>query len=1808
MKKILLTITAIFFATFSFSQVITRAISSSGGNYSSSAAYSFSSTIGEPIISTLTGTGFVFTQGFQQSFTNTTAPTAIAKDITVELDKNGNATITAAQIDNGSSDDSGDVTLSLDKTDFSCDDVAADITSNNYSIDFDGVNDWIDATGNGGAKASAASLGLPVSEITLEVYVNVKTFGIWKSMVGFLQDNGSFERGWDLETRNDNRFGFALNSVGGGGSLTYMETTNQFNLDQWYHIAGTYDGTTMKIYVDGVLENTSTAENGDIFYADSWLALGMYKDDDEANSIVSGMDEVRIFDYAKTQAEIQATMSSTLSGTETGLVAYYPFEDGPGSSTVSDLSGNGHNGILTNMDPATDWHTGSTASGRGTLVTMTATDANGNTSTATAIVTVEDNIAPTITLEGDASITHDAYTDYTDAGVTYADSCSATLVTTDDIDINTPGTYAVTYTATDESGNETIATRTVIVQDTTPPIAIAKDITVQLNASGNATITPADIDNGSSDASGDVTLQFGVSGTLNGTAFEGGDVLLQAPSGSIINGITFASYGAPNGTADNYTIGSCNANNSLTIVESYALGQNTVTIPASNGVFGDPCPGISKRLYITATYAAEGESEKSFDCSNLGTNTVTLTVTDDNENVSTATAIVTVEDNIDPTITLNGSATMDIVVGNSFADPGATAEDNCSATVTITGTLDVNTVASYVLYYKAIDSSGNESSTITRTVNIVDTTKPVITLTGSSLKTIEVGVSYSDLGATASDNYDGDISEDIVTVSNVDASIVAVYTVTYNVTDANLNTADQVTRTVNVVDTIDPVLTVTNTSVNSDASVCGATILSFGATSADASGSPTITFSIAEGTVFVIGTTLVTATATDSNGNSVSEGFNVTVIDTEDPKITLNGDASITHDAYTDYTDAGVTYADNCSATLVTTDDIDTDIPATYTVTYTATDESGNETIATRTVIVQDTAPPIAIVKDITVQLDASGKASISTTDIDNGSSDDSGDVTLSLDTTDFSCDDLGGTSTAITPTLLGTESQNTHSHAGGYNPNTNEFWYPAWQGPTVNVYDENHQFLRTFNSGQPSIMQLWMDSDSDTDYYVADWYSTFTRVDKNGQKVWSYTSTNGRDASGISTDNNFAYLLSSKGDKIEVVNKNTGVFVKVITLPGTVTIHGGLVIANNRIYIAGIAENWSTNPNNQRYVHQLDMDGTYISSTSTNGVTPYNTAFDGETMWVSANNNSITGIKISEGNAYGAGAGVPVILTVTDATGNVSSATATVTLEDNIAPTITLNGDASITHDAYTDYTDAGVTYADNCSATLVTTDDIDTDIPATYTVTYTATDESGNETIATRTVTVQDTTPPTAIAQDITVQLDASGKASISTTDIDNGSLDDSGDVTLSLDTTDFSCDDLGGTSTAITPTFIGTESQNTHSKGGGYNPNTNEFWYPQWSGRTVNVYDANHQFLRTFDSGQSTMMQLWMDTDSETDYYTANYSHRTYTRIDENGQKVWSYKITNGNNPGGISTDATYAYLLADGGNKIEVVDKNTGVFVKYITLPGSIYHWGGLVIANNRIYIGGNAQSWSTNPSNHQYVHQLDMDGTYISSTSTNGVTPYNTAFDGETMWVSGNSNSITGIKISEGNAYGAGAGVPVILTVTDATGNVSSATSTVTLEDNIAPTITLEGDGTITILVGDVFTDLGATASDNCSAKVVATGTVDNADVGSYILSYKAVDGSDNESAAVIRTVEVVDTTIPVLTLTGLNPQTIEVGAAYTELGATATDNYDDDTALTSFIDVDISNVNLSLVGTYTVTYNVTDANSNAAEQVERTIE
>jgi hypothetical protein len=87
-----------------------------------------------------------------------------------------------------------------------------------------------------------------------------------------------------------------------------------------------------------------------------------------------------------------------------------------------------------------------------------------------------------------------------------------------------------------------------------------------------------------------------------GTANENGTVVMSAPAGMVFKSVEFASYGTPTGTCGAFVLGACHATNSVSIVSGYLIGYGgTINIPATNSLFGDPCGGTGKRLYIQAT-------------------------------------------------------------------------------------------------------------------------------------------------------------------------------------------------------------------------------------------------------------------------------------------------------------------------------------------------------------------------------------------------------------------------------------------------------------------------------------------------------------------------------------------------------------------------------------------------------------------------------------------------------------------------------------------------------------------------------------------------------------------------------------------------------------------------------------------------------------------------------------------------------------------------------------------------------------------------------------------------------------------------------------------------------------------------------------------------------------------------------------------------------------------------------------------------------------------------------------------------------
>lgn len=174
--------------------------------------------------------------------------------------------------------------------------------------------------------------------------------------------------------------------------------------------------------------------------------------------------------------------------------------------------------------------------------------------------------------------------------------------------------------------------------------------------------------------------------------------------------------------------------------------------------------------------------------------------------------IIITQDMTPPVIMLKGFEPTLTELSYPYIDSGASAIDavdgDVSANLVITSNVNINKVGKYEVKYNVKDSKGNMANEEIRTVFVTpDKTKPVITLKGSNPMIMGVFGKYLEPGATAVDNIDGDVTANIVIQNLIDSSRVDTFSVNYTVYDKNGNFSDPVTRTVYVVDTIPPVIT-----------------------------------------------------------------------------------------------------------------------------------------------------------------------------------------------------------------------------------------------------------------------------------------------------------------------------------------------------------------------------------------------------------------------------------------------------------------------------------------------------------------------------------------------------------------------------------------------------------------------------------------------------------------------------------------------------------------------------------------------------------------------------------------------------------------------------------------------------------------------------------------------------------------------------------------------------------------------------------------------------------------------------------------
>ncbi len=157
-------------------------------------------------------------------------------------------------------------------------------------------------------------------------------------------------------------------------------------------------------------------------------------------------------------------------------------------------------------------------------------------------------------------------------------------------------------------------------------------------------------------------------------------------------------------------------------------------------------------------------------------------------------------ENAIPTISLIGEQSLTIALNDEYTDQGATATRNdadITDSVVKEGEVDTATPGEYKIKYKAYSENKSNSAEIERTVVVKDETSPTIELKGKKEVTVYVGNKYTDEGCTATDNFDGDITDKVSVTGEVNTDKEGQYEIKYTVEDSSKNIAEA-TRKVTV--------------------------------------------------------------------------------------------------------------------------------------------------------------------------------------------------------------------------------------------------------------------------------------------------------------------------------------------------------------------------------------------------------------------------------------------------------------------------------------------------------------------------------------------------------------------------------------------------------------------------------------------------------------------------------------------------------------------------------------------------------------------------------------------------------------------------------------------------------------------------------------------------------------------------------------------------------------------------------------------------------------------------------------------------
>ena len=200
--------------------------------------------------------------------------------------------------------------------------------ADNYSLSFDGVDDYGSVPSN-----SVYTVG---NNYTIEAWINSSSGGLQSLIQGW------YGFGFQIYLEASGTIHFVLREPNGNG--VGFSSTTQIADGNWHHIAAVLNEENVSVFVDGSLETEGTFDNTVTGNGSEDLSFGHSP---WASEYYSGLlDEIRIWNQALAQEQIQAHMNTPLSGDENGLVGYWNFNEGTGI-TLTDQTSNANNGTGT---------------------------------------------------------------------------------------------------------------------------------------------------------------------------------------------------------------------------------------------------------------------------------------------------------------------------------------------------------------------------------------------------------------------------------------------------------------------------------------------------------------------------------------------------------------------------------------------------------------------------------------------------------------------------------------------------------------------------------------------------------------------------------------------------------------------------------------------------------------------------------------------------------------------------------------------------------------------------------------------------------------------------------------------------------------------------------------------------------------------------------------------------------------------------------------------------------------------------------------------------------------------------------------------------------------------------------------------------------------------------------------------------------------------------------------------------------------------------------------------------------------------